>query len=205
MPTTPIYALRYPLPTDPADVPVDLQELATDVEAALGGPPVTSLPGAPVNGQIIRYRVATDGPVWTLQYLATSAGPYRWHFAGGASLHAHAPNSEGYGSTAYGELAQLCRLTVPLAGEYDVNVSGSVINSATNQTCIISYSVGATAPSDSDAAFSVCVTNLGNVYCEAARRKTIAAASELKCQVKVTAGAGTFAHRHLQITPARLG
>lgn len=35
MPTTPTYALPYPTPTDPADVPVDLQELANATESAL--------------------------------------------------------------------------------------------------------------------------------------------------------------------------
>jgi len=35
MPTTPVYALRYPAATDPADVPTDMGELATDVESAL--------------------------------------------------------------------------------------------------------------------------------------------------------------------------
>ena len=37
MPATPNYALPYPLPTDPADVPVDMQELAVAAEAALNG------------------------------------------------------------------------------------------------------------------------------------------------------------------------
>jgi len=36
MPTTPIYALPYPAAADPADVPVDMQELAERVEALLG-------------------------------------------------------------------------------------------------------------------------------------------------------------------------
>lgn len=35
MGTTPIYALRYPEPTDPANVPTDMHELATDVETQL--------------------------------------------------------------------------------------------------------------------------------------------------------------------------
>jgi hypothetical protein len=35
MPATPTYGFRYPAATDPADVPLDMQELATDVEAAL--------------------------------------------------------------------------------------------------------------------------------------------------------------------------
>ena len=37
MPTTTIYALRYPAPTDAADGPVGFQNLATDVESKLGG------------------------------------------------------------------------------------------------------------------------------------------------------------------------
>jgi len=35
MPTTPVHALRYPLATDPADVPSDLQKLASDVDVLL--------------------------------------------------------------------------------------------------------------------------------------------------------------------------
>jgi hypothetical protein len=37
MPTTPIYALPYPAATDPADVPLDMQELAEAVEARQAG------------------------------------------------------------------------------------------------------------------------------------------------------------------------
>jgi hypothetical protein len=35
MPTTPAHALRYPAATDPADVPSDMQKLASDVDVAL--------------------------------------------------------------------------------------------------------------------------------------------------------------------------
>lgn len=35
MATTPIYALPYPVPTDPADVPADMQELAERLEVVL--------------------------------------------------------------------------------------------------------------------------------------------------------------------------
>ena len=40
MPATPIYGLRYPAAADPADVPLDLQELAEDVEAKVPGRPL---------------------------------------------------------------------------------------------------------------------------------------------------------------------
>jgi endosialidase-like protein len=35
MPTTPVHALRYPAPADPADVPADMGKLAADVDVAL--------------------------------------------------------------------------------------------------------------------------------------------------------------------------
>jgi hypothetical protein len=35
MPATPVHALRYPAATDPADVPSDMQKLASDVDVAL--------------------------------------------------------------------------------------------------------------------------------------------------------------------------
>ena len=39
MPTTPLYAFRYPAITDPADVPLDMQELALDVENKIASMP----------------------------------------------------------------------------------------------------------------------------------------------------------------------
>jgi len=36
MGATPVYALPYPEPTDPADVPTDMKELADRIEAAIG-------------------------------------------------------------------------------------------------------------------------------------------------------------------------
>src|SRR5262245_54674607 len=42
MGTTPVYAFRFPDPSDPADVPTDMHELALDVEGVLA----TGLPGA---------------------------------------------------------------------------------------------------------------------------------------------------------------
>ena len=94
MPTTPIYALPYPLATDPADVPLDMQELAGAVEAALvTGRPATCLL-SPVNGQIVRYLVSANGPIWSFVYVAASAAPYRWHTLGdqvGLRFHTTTP------------------------------------------------------------------------------------------------------------------
>jgi hypothetical protein len=56
MPATPVYGLRYPAQTDPADVPTDLSELATDVEAAL-----------PNKGTAVGQVPTWDGTRWVAQ------------------------------------------------------------------------------------------------------------------------------------------
>ena len=64
MPATAVYQLPYPAPADPADVPLDMQELAERIEAAVG-------PGT-LTGQI---------PVWdqTSKTWKPSTGlPYIW-------------------------------------------------------------------------------------------------------------------------------
>lgn len=60
MPATPTYALRYPAATDPADVPADMQKLATDTEAAITG---ATIPKPVVNGQWIKG--AGGAAVWS--------------------------------------------------------------------------------------------------------------------------------------------
>jgi len=45
MPTTPLFALRYPAATDSADVPRDMQNLATDVDNNINKPPAGILNG----------------------------------------------------------------------------------------------------------------------------------------------------------------
>jgi hypothetical protein len=58
MPATPKFALRYPASTDSPDVPRDIQNLATDVETALG-------PGtAPVTGIQPGEAQVWDGSTW---------------------------------------------------------------------------------------------------------------------------------------------
>ena len=62
MGTTPTYGLRFPEPADPADVPTDMHELATDVETALGGkaPNARGIPAGGVFPQVLGKNSATD-------------------------------------------------------------------------------------------------------------------------------------------------
>jgi hypothetical protein len=69
MPVTAKYALRYPAPADPADVPTDMGELAVDVEAALTG---TSLVGT-----YAARPAATAVKAGTVYYATDALGTFR--------------------------------------------------------------------------------------------------------------------------------
>ena len=74
MPTTTTYGLRYPASTDPADVPSDLQKLASDVDVALGVKDPTGLVAGEAN--------VWDGAKWvrssTVKLGSGSLAGYPW-------------------------------------------------------------------------------------------------------------------------------
>lgn len=67
MPTTPIYGLRYPAPSDPADVPTDMGELATDLETLLSTKAVVSNDTHAANEVPV-----WDGSAWVYQRITNA-------------------------------------------------------------------------------------------------------------------------------------
>jgi hypothetical protein len=96
---------------------------------------VSSLPGSPVDGQIINYQDATmasSGVVWRLRYRSGATGSYKWEFVGGAPLSIQNDNLWTVNSTtAYGGPANNETLAIPLSGDYEVTIRhrcwGSVV------------------------------------------------------------------------------
>lgn len=85
---------------------------------------VTSLPGSPVDGQIVFYEAdAANGVIWQLRYRAAATGSYKWEFVGGSNLEKTVDGGESVASTAAGgaDLATVLNLTAPFAGEYAVS------------------------------------------------------------------------------------
>ena len=109
----------------------------------------TSLPASPVDGQEIRY-LADDanGVIWTLRYRAASASAYKWEFVGGPPLEDEQLAGETFstfGANVWGGIsANDPRVTVPLAGDYDV-VSTVVMSTNVTATLWLGHWLGAEA------------------------------------------------------------
>jgi len=81
-----------------------------------------TLPVNPPDGTEYDYVAdATNGVIWRLKYRSDSPSIYKWEYIGnGASLYAEANNSVSYSGTGYQQLSGGPSITVPKAGEYDI-------------------------------------------------------------------------------------
>lgn len=211
MPTTPVYALPYPVLSDTADVPRDIQALATRLDGlALVPPVVTSLPGSPVDGQEVYYQAdATAGVYWHLRYRAAASGSYKWEFVGGPALTDEWLASEGSGVSANtwgGISANDPIVTAPLAGDYDVQHSVGLTNSV-NALISIGLKRGATEPVGGTDNVNSFVTG-GTWATLVQRRKLTGVAAALAISQRYftnAAGTLTRSSAHLALTPVRVG
>ena len=148
MPATSIYALPYPAASDPADIPLDMQELADRIETVLGVAPAATFPGSPTNGQIAYLQAAT-GVIWQFRYNSGSASAYKWEFTGGPPLISPELASSGaFSSTTY--IGTNPTLTLPRPGDYLIDHGCSFDAGAAATFMAMSYSIGATTAVDAD-------------------------------------------------------
>lgn len=173
---------------------------------------VTTLPAGPVDGQMCAYGAdPTNGVIWWLRYRSGSSSSYKWEYLGGAALKVEVTGQEAPpNSLTYVDFATPMSVTVPLAGDYDIG-HGAFIAPMQTASVFISYSVGATAASDTDAVRWM-VQDAGTVRDSGSvarfRRKTgIAAGSAiaLKGRVADTTATGQTNNRWLEATPVRVG
>jgi hypothetical protein len=152
--------------------------------------------------------MADVGAVWHLRYRSASASAYKWELVGGSLVSAEVTTQQGTASITYVALATAGPLiTVPLAGDYDVEIAFYGTAGASN-AAYMSYDIGATGATDSDAAY--CVDTLGGGYATGIkkRRKTaLAASTTLTSKYRSTSGAATavFRERRMFVKPIRVG
>jgi hypothetical protein len=215
--TTPNLALPYPVPADTVDVPRDMLALATKLDnySAIAPARVTVLPVAPVDGQEIYFQSAAMAPlgvIWRLRYNSASASAYKWEFVGGGDLGAEVATLEGTASTGYTNLATVGPdVLVPLAGEYMITLSASIIPPAVNDGAgAMSYQFGATPASDGDAIVgqTPAATATMGATCSRLIRRTLATAGvtiSARYRSAGTAGTAQFSRRSLVLRPVRVG
>lgn len=182
---------------------------AAAARATLGvvNPPlVTVLPGAPVDGDEIYY-LANDaaGLVWHLRYRAASASAYKWEFVGGSPLIDTIDTQESTLSLTYVELATLHRVTVPLAGDYLIEVQARLFNDNANCGAYYSFYDPGVGSLDVNGIQSY-PTSVATSGVKSTRRAGLAAGTIISGVGRaVAAGTAYFSARRLIVTPIRVG
>lgn len=167
---------------------------------------VSALPPTPLFGDRCTYIAdAINGIYWNLVY--DTKTPYGWKVVGGPPLFAEVATSVGTTSTTYAALGGSAgpSITLPLAGDYDVEVGSS--RSATVSTIEShSYDIGGTGAVDADASVSQGSGGVTEDSGTRPRRKTgLTAAIALVSKYKTGGGTGTFRNRWMRVMPIRVG
>lgn len=170
------------------------------------------MPASPADGQRIFYVAdATNGVIWHLRYRSGSASTYKWEFLGGPPLYAEVQTGEATTSTTYADLATLGPgVTVPLAGDYNVEIGCQASISTLTAAAIMSYAIGGTAASDDDqirvrSPDATGSNNLGATVARTRRKTALAASTLLRAKYKASSGTGTFTYRWMRVVPVRVG
>jgi hypothetical protein len=196
---------------------VNLVELKNNGSMVGGNPPwVTALPttgpsgGALQDGQECYYLAdAATGTVWHLKYRAAEAGSFKWYYVGGSPLLKTVDAVQSTSSLTYVDLTTAGpSITVPLAGDYEMEMSAVCAGTGGANRCFVTPKKNAAAVNDADGS-EVSVaggsTNTGNAF----RRKKLtglAANDVFKLQyANLNATAVDYGYRSLQMTPIRVG
>lgn len=203
---------------DLSTIEFDTDTVSSYSAGIIGPPRVTALPANPVDGQECYFVAdATAGVVWHLRYNAASASPYKWEFVGGSEMRDEIVTAAGENtsSTSYTTLTTPGpSIAVPLAGEYDIELSFLGYHGTAGGTMLMSYQNGATAAIDTDGVGMTAGAAVSDMSRSTIRRrKTIAAPATLAARYRTLAGTATFAgtsnlgtaSRNMRLRPVRVG
>lgn len=193
-------------------VEFDTETVSSYASGFLGPPKVTVLPANPVDGQECYFVAsAARGMLWHLRYDALSGSDYKWEFLGGSELRNEVDTLDSTTSTTYVNMGSVGpQLTVPLAGDYFVEVGAFIYSYASGVYSMwMSYSIGAAAATDSDGANAVATVQFSGASVISQRRQTgLAAGNALVAKYRVDPAAGATAryqYRWMHLKPIRVG
>lgn len=163
----------------------------------------STLPTTPSEGQFFSLAVAA-GIVWNFRYNSLSPSTYKWEFIGGPPLIHEVATGEGTTNTFYSDLTtDGPTLTMPLAGEYLVNVSSRLgLTGATSDRSFVGLYVNGAL--NSETSIDLNTSWFGNL--NLVRRVTISAVGQVvKMRYKDVNGmTSTYSNRLLFVTPTRV-
>lgn len=162
--------------------------------------PGTSFPLSPLDGQEYVYYAAA-GVLWRFLYSATDAA---WSGTG-PPLYNEVQTAQTTTSTTYTNLSTTGpAITLPFAGDYDVEIGALIGDRATPQEAWMSYQIGATTAADADAV-TVYQGSAANVQASVSRRrrKTGLGAVTLTAKYRVDGDTGDFTYRWMAVWPVK--
>ena len=111
-------------------------------------------PASPSNGDLWLYPIQVPYyGAWLFYYQAGAGDVYKWNFIGGPPITAEVQAQESRNGTTYGDTATPGpTVTVPFVGVYDFEFSAMVVLQTSDGYIYIGPQIGATSPSDTDAA-----------------------------------------------------
>lgn len=185
---------------------ISLQLPVTASNLASRSLPVEALPTTNLfKGRRVLYVAdKTNGLLWDLAYIGEGTLP--WSKVGGPALFAEVTTEQTTASKTYVNLTTVGpSITVPLKGDYDVEVGCRYWNGSANDYGYMSYAIGGTAATDEDSASPMPYIPGG--FGDRPRRKTgLAAKTELITKYRVELGnTGFFTKRWIRVNPTRVG
>lgn len=147
----------------------------------------TSFPGSPTDGTRYVYAAdTTNGIFWHFRYYGASS---YWAFIGGPPLWAEVNGvNESSASTTYVALTTAGpSVTLPFAGDYDVEIQAELTNTTNGAESWASYDIGGTGAVDADGT-RITGDNAAAVWAVRRKRKTGLSAVALTMKYRCSAG-----------------
>jgi hypothetical protein len=166
---------------------------------------VTALPGSPFDGQLIVFTDSTTAPtyVWQLRYNANSVSSFKWEFIGGSTFRSAEADISFANQTSYVMTNSPAAILAPLAGDYDVIISGTA-QRASGNISYWSYNVNSAGAADAIASIAD-ASNAGALWFY--QRQTLAASDSVRIAYKASnTGTNHFLdNARLELRPYRVG
>jgi len=167
---------------------------------------VTALPGSPFDGQLILFTDSLTAPtyLWQLRYNASSASTFKWEFIGGSNFRSAEVDFFYANVTTYTMTDSPAAILAPLAGEYDVMITGTAFRATGAIEFFWSYNVNGAGASDAIASRH---TTLGSGALHFTYRQQLAAADSVRIAYRAatTGVSALLDNARLELRPYRVG